>query len=254
MQRTYKIPQGYPSWGDIIKTFTPHPAKYPLLQDLQDTFESNRTPVYCIKKSLIEEFQQTYVGTNIGLFLELALPQMMFVFPKGIMPSAASKDGYIKYVLFSMEEFGNNKEFKYQLRWSGFDSQHRCFFSAKNIRRDGSFKQLSFTGDETLAENSYNLQNIILQSLLFLQHNISETPEALPIKKGFASKKGKKEEDKLYYPRWLEDSKKKHSVDSSRGNGSEKSTHWRRGHWRHYENGNISWVRPALIKGESCEY
>lgn len=29
--------------------------------------------------------------------------------------------------------------------------------------------------------------------------------------------------------------------------GIKKQTHWRRGHWRQYDNGKLSWIRPCLI-------
>lgn len=260
--KDYKTPKGYISWNElkekfrkveIVNSIKEIKYDFSVLYSQQTFCLENNYPVYCLRSSLMQEFEETDVGENIGLFLDISLPGFLILFPSKKVPSYASEDGFIEYCFFTISEV-MHPDYKYQMSWTCIDSQDNVVCSIKNIRKDGTIKLGCAPSDVKpwQIERSFYLRNIILQSVLMIEYQSSEISLVNFSKKekGFAVSKPEPHQSKFRIPRWIGESstsKSKKPEQQQIKPGTAKRHHWRRGHWRKIREGTYTRVRPCVI-------
>lgn len=293
MKKPYKMPKNYINWAKFLEHLKKisfiSPRKFDdlLAPDFQKNLSylfdrwSKGYPVYCVRQSLIDDMIQTDVGENIPLFLDidLTIPNYLLCFPQKTVKSPVG-EGYIEYLIVNIEEnerlYPSNDErsdYKYYISWGCFDSNNFLIFSGKGININGTIKQSYFSGNEMQKNTVFLIRNIVLQSILFLQH-CPETQQEMNAntfdKKGFSKPNTTLQKD-YRFPRWLvgqleidnERSQQNEIKDSTArtksrvesNEGSAKSKHYRRWHWRLQPCGEgRKTVKPVRVRGTWVNY
>lgn len=211
-------------------------------------------PLYCVRESLLEDMLATDVGENLALFesIELNMPCFALFFPTNKVRSPFG--GFIDYLIINHEQI-DTREHKHLISWGCIDSDGMMILSAKRIRRDGTLMRSHFASeDNTQKERALIIRNIVLQSILLLQHYPQVVEEYKPEtsnKKGFGA--SPKHESKYQLPRWLGEYARISHRYGGTGSGSGKRTHFRRGHWRLIKGERLVHVRPAWVNGLAAE-
>lgn len=273
--KPYKLPKEYSKWEDFIdemnffcdKSKKTNYGKFsneinPIVDNLSmEKIQS--TPVYCIRKQLLEEISLTDVCDKSGVLsdLKVAIPMITVFLPDGMVESPTNEvHATVKYVIIQHKEI-NDKTYKSAIYWTAMDSYRQFSIGARKIRHDGGYlrdnivENVGIQDKEEIERKFFKLQNLILQSLMLLQI-YPELSEEMAFceaheSKGFA----KINHESLYrLPRWLGVKKIKRIYENS-GNhsGVPKSPHVRSGHWRLQPCGKQNkerktiWVRPVWI-------
>jgi hypothetical protein len=269
MIKPYKLPQDYIKWANFLD----HSDKISLLSaqkpyDLTNGINVGKNlaylhekwfigyPVYCVRRSLIEEMLETDVGDNISLFknIDLGVPTYLLCFPESTIKSPVG-NGFIDYLIVDIVENdvknSENNEYKYLIFWGCFDSNNTLLFSGKGIRWDGTIKRSPFILSGLEKDAAFLVRNIVLQSILLLQYypEIQHEMENTTQSKGF----GPVKTSEYRFPRWL-GSKKINNGITERGEGqretAKKSKHYRSHHWRLQPCGEgRREVKPVRVRG-----
>lgn len=214
-------------------------------------------PLYCVRESLLEDMLETDVGDNLPLFedIELAIPTYALFFPKNSLPGLKS-GSYIDYLIVHHEEL-TCPDYKHLICWSGIESSNSSLFSCKSIRRDGTLISSSwYTDDEDEKKRVFNIRNVALQSILLLQYYPELASKEVDIKKiindskkGFAAPAAAELDYRS--PRWLGEESRSENRNGFQpqeaGNGTKKSKHYRKKHWRKLADNRLVRVRGAWV-------
>jgi hypothetical protein len=276
MNKPYKLPSDYLTW----KEFEAHSQlmamvspRQPMANDyahenvgrfLSNLYseQAKGYPIYCVRKSLLDDMCKTDVGDNLALFadIKLAIPTYTLFFPKKTIKSPFIKEGYIDYLIVCHSEVNYMPEYQHFIYWGCIDSNGSLIFSSKRIRTDGTLKSSYFSEDSSEEQQlrALNIRNIVLQSILLLQYYPEIVGEVAqdPLK-GFAKPNSILPGKEYLLPRWL--GKERVPSGKTEGTGSSKSPHFRRGFWRvqpcgvgRTENRNI-WVSPTWVNSEESD-
>ena len=255
MNKPYRLPADYMKWSKFLD----HSEKMSLVfpqrpndlagltnpaKGLAYLYEewSKGYPVYCVRRSLINEMLETDVGENVALFknIYLSLPTYLLCFPKSTIKSPI-ENGFVDYLIVNIVEQSikeGEDEYKYIVFWGCFDSNNVLLLSGKGIRWDGTTRQSQFVCSKMEIDASMLIRNIVLQSILLLQYYPKvqqEMTSVAPTKqsKGFGADT-KPLDCRL--PRWLGNEKSEYNYSESKterkNEEAKKSKHYRASHWR----------------------
>jgi hypothetical protein len=134
MNKPYRLPADYMKWSKFLDhsekmsfvsaqrpndlSSCTNPAKG--LAYLHEEW-SKGYPVYCVRRSLINEMLETDVGENVSLFknIDLSVPTYLLCFPKSTIKSP-TENGFIDYLLINIVEQSikeSEDEYKYIVLW-----------------------------------------------------------------------------------------------------------------------------------------
>lgn len=273
--KPYKLPKEYSKWDEFFEeiTFFCDKSKKvdygrfanevnPIIDSLSLNTILN-TPVYCIRKQLVEEIKLTDVCDKSGILsdLRIAVPMLVLFVPENTVYSPTDKnDSTIKYIVIQHKEI-NDKTHKSVICWTAMDSYKQFSIGARKIRHDGGYlktnivENVDLQNKEEVESKFFALQNLILQVLMLLQlypemtehMAFSEVHET----KGFAKIN---HESQYRLPRWLGTDKVKRIYErTDNHSGIAKCPHVRSGHWRSQPHGKQNkerktiWVRPVWV-------
>lgn len=273
--KPYKLPKEYSKWEDFIDEmdfFCCNSKKInygnfsnevnPIIDDISLDKIKN-SPVYCIRKQLVEEIGLTDVceKTSVLAELQIAIPTFILFVPENIVGSPTDKtESTVKYIVIQHKEI-NTETHKSAIYWIAMDSCKQFSVGARKIRQNGEYSKNSIVENVNLVNRQevekkfFSLQNLILQSLMLLQvypelaeqMTFAQTHEV----KGF----GKINHESQYrLPRWLGTERIKRIYErSDNQSGIPKCPHVRSGHWRSQPHGKQNkerktiWVRPVWV-------
>lgn len=253
-ERPYRLPKNFARWSDLARTIASIAAstgKYndrPHHRDIWQSWIDSRSPIYCISKELLRQFELTAL-TGVENLLDnwtpplanfiLALPDHVF------RPGLESSSIQAIAVAFT--------ESPRLIRWSAIDSDfvvHGALGRVDTVD-DGRGSSINFSGVRRIDQ----ISALILQAALALTYlpELIDQDSTEPVSQRKPSRKTKA--DRWLRPRWIGKDfvRPRQSAGASGGHHASPVTHWRRGHWRNQAVGegrkdrSLIWVRPALI-------
>jgi len=291
---TYSIPKGYKPWKEII--YEIGNALGALLVPLRGQtrgFEhyalmlglwlSNRSPMYTIKRDLLQAFELSEIVSDKGLLVDIKppLPTLMVLFPS---KSVLTPDGeYLENLTLHFTDTahpenscGVFRKHSYEIRLDTTDYQYGIMWAAGSpsgiiwhsnsfVTEDGNLKICLVPGsgsvDLTQADSAFlhKINSIAVQILLSLTYRPDllgeEALGTLDKPKGFgAAAPGR---SPILRPRWLGEGFKL-PARSPAGDKTHSSptAHWRRGHWKRVpvgprDQGGRKWtfIQPTFVNG-----
>jgi hypothetical protein len=259
--KPYKIPPGYYFWNDFaIQTYTFcsnfNTTKNNQIKRITDGLslkEMRFTPIYCLKKQLIEEIKLTDVREKTGVLVDLkvAIPSLVLFLPENTIKSPMNEGAFIKYIVVHHYEI-NNEVYKTGILWFSIDSSDEFLIGTRNVRYDGITKCNEVQGNEYVKKNFFDIQNLILQSLMILQTYPELSEEVLPSE---VFKEGSKHNTSSHrLPRWLGGGRVRRNYSNETSpTGITVAPHIRSGHWRSQPYGKqnqlrkMIWLRPVWV-------
>ena len=212
-------------------------------------------PVYYVHDSFIELAYKTGIKTGISLsnpFIEKAV----FLYPK---------HNSLR-IMFSVLFYLHDRIISYHRFSSPLPLQlAKTVHLTNNILygneiSDEDFTNLFLNSTRTKISDPINTQVFLLIANIFLYMSAYKEKGMKIIKEHFTNNIGFKQgKSKLLTPPTIGFSEEEYvknqhrlvSVSNPDLQGIKKQTHWRRGHWRQYDDGKLTWVRPCIIN--PCE-
>ncbi len=208
-------------------------------------------PVYYISDELMELGFKTTIAPKLSIskcFTEKAI----FLYPR-------KNKLNLKFTIVenNRDPFYHNHE-DYLFSYSVFGEKYfkKGLFSHAEKKHMFDFDQLAFLDFSSSSSIDFkNISNIVLNIIgqIFLYMECYQE-KGMSIESESSGQGFKQSSGKLLTPPTI-GFNERHYVNQQRQSygsnpdlqGIKKQTHWRRGHWRQYDNGKLTWIRPCLI-------